>query len=103
MIDPIEDVWEKLGVETVVSRDFELVCEESVDKVVVLPEGETKGGMAKEMIFIPLLVLVLAGIKRVLALLGPGMETRLGWFELAHPVFSCVPVEYSWRASARWS
>lgn len=51
----------------------------------------------------PRLVLVLAGMKRVVWLLAAGIEMRWGWLVEQHPVVSWVPVEYSWRASERFS
>ncbi len=57
--------------------------------------------MSRDTIFIPRLVLVVAGMNNVVRLFGAGIAIR--WFALQHPVVSCVPVEYSWRASARLS
>lgn len=59
--------------------------------------------VAKVAILMPRLVLVLAGMKRVVLPLDAGMEMRWGWLVEQHPVVSCVPVEYSWSASARLS
>ena len=58
-----------------------------------LPARLGSCAVAKVAILIPLLVFVLAGIKRVVWLLDPGIEMRWGWFVEQHPVVSCVPVE----------
>lgn len=60
-------------------------------------------GEPSDTIFMPRLVLVLAGMNKVVELSGPGMAIRGGWFELQHPDVSCVPVEYSCSASQRSS
>jgi len=44
--------------------------------VVVLAEGDECGAEETDIILMPLLVLVLAGIKRVFWLFGAGMEIR---------------------------
>lgn len=59
--------------------------------------------VANVAIFIPRLVVVLAGMNRVVWLLAAGIAMRSGWLVEQHPVVSCVPVEYSWRASERFS
>lgn len=49
-------------------EERELACEEVEvvdDRVVVLAVGEEAGGLARVMIFMPLLVVVLAGMKNV--------------------------------------
>lgn len=56
------------------------VCE----RLPVLAEGDGSGTLSSVMIFMPLLVLVLAGMKKVVCWFGAGMEIRLGWLELAH-------------------
>ncbi len=44
--------------------------------MVVLAEGEGRGARETDIILMPLLVLVLAGMKRVFWLFGAGMEMR---------------------------
>ena len=55
--------------------------------------GEGIGAAAMETIFMPLLVFVLAGMKRVKLLSGPGIIILCGWLRLHPAVVSCVPVE----------
>ena len=55
--------------------------------------GVGTGAVARVMILMPLLVLVLAGMKRVVCLLAAGTAIRWGWLALHPAVFSCVPVE----------
>lgn len=76
-------------------KDKGIECEESDARVEVLPVGEGVIPLAKVMIFMPRLVLVLAGMKRVVWWLGAGMDMRLGWLELAQGLVSCAPVLYS--------
>lgn len=102
-----EDVCEAKVVE-----DLELAIEgdlgtgeplrgESMLNLPRLGVDEGIGAVARVMILMPLLVLVLAGMKRVVCLLAAGTAMRWGWLALHPTVLSCVPVEYSWRASAR--
>lgn len=74
--------FEVEAVERVESRDWRLSCRFSSEAV------------AKVAILIPRLVLVLAGMKRVVRLLSAGMAMRWGWLVEQHPVVSWVPVEY---------
>ena len=59
----------------------------------MLATGEDIGAAARDTIFMPLLVLVLAGMNRVKLLSGPGIAILLGWLRLHPAVVSCVPVE----------
>lgn len=86
VVDAIEGLWEMVGEEPECSEDSGGI-----------------GATSRETIFMPLLVLVLAGMKSVVRLFGAAMAIRCGWFALQHPVVSCVPVEYSCRASDRLS
>lgn len=58
--------------------------DEVCERIEALLEGDGSGVLLRVMIFMPLLVLVLAGMKRVVCWFGAGMDTRLGWLELAH-------------------
>ena len=82
---------------------IEGLSEPIVEEAEVRDGSEGVGATLRDTIFMPLLVLVLAGIKSVVRLLGAAMAIRCGWLALQQPVVSCVPVEYSWRASARHS
>ena len=90
----MEDVKEAKVVE-----DLELAMEgdlgvgeplrgESMLSLLRLGVGGGRGAMGNVMIFIPLLVLVLAGMKRVVCLLAAGTAIRWGWFALHPVVFS---------------
>jgi len=61
-------------------------------------------GSARDTIFIPTPRWLEAGMKSVVCPFFRAICVRMGWYAAQHPV-SCVPVEYSWRASARdvWS
>ena len=77
--DAIEGVWEELGVDVVEGCDsLELLYEETGERVGELSEIMVDRGMARVTIFTPLLVLVLAGMKRVVCWFGAGIEIRLG-------------------------
>ena len=99
-----------------------VVCEEADDGLIeaagfwlllVLPaqllveaaEEEREAFLSEEEVRLtilqPVVEPVRAGMKRVVwfALLS---TVRIGWFDEQQPE-SCVPVEYSWRASARFS
>lgn len=58
--------------------------DEVCERFPVLAEGGGTGILSTVMIFMPLLVPVLAGMKRVVCWFGAGMDIRLGWLELAH-------------------
>lgn len=58
--------------------------DEVCERFVVLAEEDCTGTSSRVMIFMPLLVLVLAGMKRVVCWFGAGMDIRFGWLELAH-------------------
>lgn len=58
--------------------------DEVCERIEALLEGDGSGVLLRVMIFMPLLVLVLAGMKRVVCWFGAGMDIRLGWLELAH-------------------
>lgn len=79
----VEEGWE-LAVDTG-SRALILGEEEG--------EGESGDVADKETIFMPLLVLVLAGMNRVFWPFCAGIDRRWGWLALQHAVSSCVPVE----------
>lgn len=77
--DAIEGVWEELGVDVVEGCDsLELLYEETGERVGELSKIMVDRGMARVTIFTPLLVLVLAGMKRVVCWFGAGIEIRLG-------------------------
>lgn len=76
----MEGVWEPRVLEKDEVVDMDEVCE----RLPVLFEGDDTGISSRVMIFMPLLVLVLAGMKRVVWWFGAGMDIRLGWLELAH-------------------
>ena len=90
----MEDVKEAKVVE-----DLELAIEgdlgvgeplrgESMLSLLRLGVGVGTGDVGSVMILIPLLVLVLAGMKRVVCLLAAGTAIRWGWFALHPIVFS---------------
>ena len=94
-----EDVWEARVVD-----DLELAMDgdlgtgeplrgESMLSVLRLGAGEGTGAVARVMILMPLLVLVLAGMKSVVCLFAAGTAMRWGWLALHPMVLSCVPVE----------
>ena len=70
-------------------REWELLR----PRLAMLETGDGIGTAPMERIFMPLLVLVLAGMKSVWVLSGPGMAILRGWFRLHPAVVSCVPVE----------
>ena len=71
----------------------ELLRGESMLSLLRLGVTEGTGAVARVMILMPRLVLVLAGMKRVVCLLAAGTAIRWGWFALHPIVLSCVPVE----------
>ena len=94
-----EDVWEARVVD-----DLELAMDgdlgvgeplrgESMLSLLRLGVDEGTGAVARVIILIPLLVLVLAGMKRVVCLFAAGTAIRWGWLALHPMVLSCVPVE----------
>lgn len=74
-----EGVWEDCELEKDDVVELDDVCERDT----VLGEGDDSGILSRVMIFMPLLVLVLAGMKSVVCWFGAGMDIRLGWLELA--------------------
>ena len=66
---------------------------ESMPRLVMLGIGDGTGAVAKVTILMPLLVLVLAGMNRLVWLFAAGIPILFGWFELHPGVVSCVPVE----------
>lgn len=75
-----------------VFRDELRECEPR-PRLAILDTGEGIGIFGRDMIFMPLLVLVLAGMNSVKLLSGPGMAILWGWLRLHPAVVSCVPVE----------
>lgn len=68
-------------------RDWELS-----PRLAMLDTGDVTGGAAaRETIFMPLLVLVLAGMNNVRLWSGPGIDILCGWLRLHPAVVSCVP------------
>ena len=66
---------------------------ESMWRPARLDSGVGFGAVIRVTIFMPLLVLVLAGMKSVVCLSAAGTAIRLGWLALHPIVVSCVPVE----------
>ena len=94
-----EGVWDSVGsvdLELVGEEDWEIGDElrgESMLSLLRLGSREGTGAVVKVTILMPLLVVVLAGINRVVWLSAAGIAIRCGWFALHPTVVSCVPVE----------
>ena len=94
--DGVWEIGDVVDVKLVVEGDLEAGEElrgESMLSLLMLGSSDGTGAVAKVTILMPLLVLVLAGMNRVVWLLAAGTLILCGWFALHPTVVSTVPVE----------